>query len=387
MSYGILLKNANTNSSYQDDNLIFYSTQREGISTSDPMYFTTVNFTAKTIGVSFEKYGNLISNSSSNNFSFSNFDLNEYNFKGLSANLSKPTIVELCKIKSYELGAGQTIYADTFIAGDKYIKNFNDPGNIYTKTSTFPTGLTTSYFGTSLNYTLPSSGVQNFVYVSFEDNTHSKYFLAVPQSIGATIPNNFRWYELPNNVFFNDIDYYFTINASGFNGTNISINSFNGIIPSKGKTILINNVNYDDTYSGVYVIQTITNNVILSRGNIVNNFPGQTFNIKINLDNSNALTYNTAVYYVPFEYGYTSDSFTKALKLTKFTNPIQNDPTKYTPLFKDNYDNSSLILQLNTISDSSKKSDAFILGIGVSNWFPDSILYNVNVSYQIKEGY
>jgi len=347
MSYGILLKNANTNSSYQDDNLIFYSTQREGISTSDPMYFTTVNFTAKTIGVSFEKYGNLISNSSSNNFSFSNFDLNEYNFKGLSANLSKPTIVELCKIKSYELGVGQTIYADTFIAGDKYIKNF----------------------------------------ISFEDNTHSKYFLAVPQSIGATIPNNFRWYELPNNVFFNDIDYYFTINASGFNGANISISSFNGIIPSKGKTILINNVNYDDTYSGVYVIQAITNNVILSRGNIVNNFPGQTFDIKVNLDNSNALTYNTAVYYVPFEYGYTSDSFTKALKLTKFTNPIQNDPTKYTPLFKDNYDNSSLILQLNTISDSSKKSDAFILGIGVSNWFPNSVLYNVNVSYQIKEGY
>jgi hypothetical protein len=73
--------------------------------------------------------------------------------------------------------------------------------------------------------------------------------------------------------------------------------------------------------------------------------------------------------------------------LTKFTNPIQNDPTKYTPLFKDNYDNSSLILQLNTISDSSKKSDTFILGIGVSNWFPNSILYNVNVSYQIKEGY
>jgi len=387
MSYGVLLKNANTNSSYQDDNLTFSNTQREGISTSDPFYFTTVNFNAKNMSVEFERYGNLISSSQSSSFTYLNFDLNSYNFKGLCVNISKPTVVELCKIKSYEIGVGQTIYADNFSSGDKYLRNFADPGNLYIKTTSYPVGLTTSYFGQALNYAEPNINVQNFFYATFEDVLHTKYFLAVPQAPGATIPNNFRWYEIPNNNFFNDVDFYCTINFSGFDGSSLPIGIFNGIVPGKGKTILINNSGYSDILSGVYVIQNTVSSVILARGNILNNYPGQIFSVKINLDTSNSLNYNNVVYYVPFEYGYSANSFTKALRLTKFLNPIQNDPTKYAPLFKDEYDNSSMILQLNNISSAAKKSDSFILGIGVSNWFPDCVLYGVNITYKIKEGY
>jgi hypothetical protein len=388
MSYGVLLKNANSNQII-DDELNFYSTSRASISTSDPMYFSLVGFNSSfTMELNFSEFGSLISSTNNNSFSKINFNLNQNLFYGVALNLSKPTIVELCEIQAYEVGVGQTIFSNNFITNSKYLKNFTDPGNIHVKTSNWPLGYQTSYFGKALNYEWPVApySLQNFIYVKFNNTNLTKNFLAVPQINGAVIPNNFEWYELPSNDFYIEVDYYLQTNFV-FNSTSVSLSVFNGILPKAGETILIDNSSFDDNFSGVYKITNITNNVDLTKNVLKYNYPSQTFIVQANLNLSNNLIRTNGVFYVPFEYGYPAECFTKALKLATFSNVAQNTPSNYTPLYKDNLSNSKMIIYLNEQAKFTKQSDSFILGIGVSNWYPDSTLFGVGLNYEIKEGF
>jgi hypothetical protein len=56
-------------------------------------------------------------------------------------------------------------------------------------------------------------------------------------------------------------------------------------------------------------------------------------------------------------------------------------------LLKDNFDTSSLCLCLNDQAKYTKQSDTFILGIAVSNWYPDCTLFGLGLNYVIKEGF
>jgi hypothetical protein len=386
MSYGVLLKNASNN--YIVDDLSFYSCQRASISTSDAFYFSLAGFnSSSTIALNYSQTGNLIGNTASN-FSNINFNLNENKFYGLCLNVSRPTVIELCQIEAFEVGVGQTVFTDNFTNDSKYIMNLSDPGNIYIKTSNYPIGVQTNNFGLGLNYLWPSAAysLQNFTYVKYSDTNFTKYFLAVPQTQGATIPNNFEWYELPSTQFFYNIDYSVTL-SSVFKGTSIPLGIFNGIIPKSGEKILINNSSTNDTLSGVYDIVSITNQINLAKSDISYNYPGQIFIVRVDIDFSNNLNYNPSTYYVPFEYGYPAVCFTKPLMLKLYENFAQSDPSKYVPLYRDNFDFSSLILPLNDREKFNKQSDTFILGIAVSNWYPDSKLFGVGLNYVIKEGY
>ncbi len=386
MSYGVLLKNASSN--YIVDDLSFYSCQRASISTSDTFYFSLAGFnSSSTIALNYSQTGNLIGNTASN-FSNINFNLNENKFYGLCLNVSRPTVIELCQIEAFEVGVGQTVFTDSFTNDSKYIMNLSDPGNIYTKTSSYPIGVQTSNFGLGLNYLWPSASysLQNFTYVKYSDTNFTKYFLAVPQIQGATIPDNFEWYELPTTQFFYEIDYNVTL-SSAFNGLSMPLGNFNGIIPKSGEKLLINNSSTNDNLSGVYDIVSITNQINLAKSDISYNYPGQIFIVRVDIDFSNNLNYNPNTYYVPFEYGYPAVCFTKPLMLKLYENFAQSDPSKYTPLYRDNFDFSSLILPLNDREKFNKQSDTFILGIAVSNWYPDSKLFGVGLNYVIKEGY
>jgi hypothetical protein len=386
MSYGILLKNATNN--FIVDDLPFYACQRASISTSDPFYFALTGFnSSNSIALNYSQTGNLIGSTASN-FSNVNFDLNENQFYGLCLNVSRPTVVELCQIEAFEVGVGQTVYTDSFTNDAKYIMNLSDPGNVYTKTSSYPLGVQTSDFGLGLNYLWPSASynLQNFTYVRYSDTNFTKYFLAVPQTQGAVIPNDFKWYELPSTKFFYSIDYSVTLSFV-FNGSSIPLANFNGIIPKIGEKILVNNSLNNDDLSGVYDVISITNYVNLAKSDISYNYPGQIFIVRVDIDFSDNLNYNPNTYYVPFEYGYPAICFTKPLMLRLYENIAQNDPSKYIPLYRDNFSFSSLILHLNNQTKFNKQSDTFILGIAVSNWYPDSKLFGVGLNYVIKEGY
>jgi hypothetical protein len=387
MSYGVLLKNS-TNNSLVDD-LSFYSCQRASISTSDSLYFSLAGFSSlSSMSVNYSRSGSLIGSDSSSNFSNINFNLNENEFYGLCLNVSKPTVIELCQIEAYEIGAGQTVFTENFGNDSKYIMNLSDPGNVYTKTSEYPLGIQTNNFGLGLNYSWPlaSYSLQNFIYVKYEDTNFTKFFLAVPQVQGTTIPYNFRWYELPSTQFFYNVDYSVSTD-SAYNGISLSLSVFNGIIPKPGEKMLINNSLFNDYLSGVYQIVSITNQINLSKSNLEYNYPGQIFTAKIDLDFSNSLNYNSNTYYVPFEYGYPSVCFTKPLTLALYSNVAQGDPLKYVPLYRDSVNFSSLLLPINDQTKFNKQSDTFILGVAVSNWYPDCKLFGVGLNYEIKEGF
>ena len=396
MSYGVILKNANN--VIQDNVLNFYPTQRGGISTSDPYYFSLVGFnSASSITLSFSQSGSIISADPTSSYTNINFDLNDNNFYATVLNTTKPTVVQLCEIDSYEVGVGITAYKtgistirvpNPFPNNTKYIRNISDPNFIYNKTSAYPIGVVTSNFSNALNYTWPtvSPDLQNFVYTKFATNNITKYFLAVPQIQGATIPNNFLWYELPSTQFYFDVNYYITNLTASFNGTSLPLSSFKNIIPTPGQKILINNFNFSDTLSGLYTVDEITNNVNLVKSDLSFNYPGQIFSALINLDSSTNLNYVPVCYFVPYEYGYPAECFTKGLKLTQFTNPGQNSPSSYVPLYKDNYSSSIMSLNLNPVGKMFKESDRFVLGIAVSNWMPDSKLFGIDLNYEIFEG-
>ncbi len=362
MSYGILLKNANTNQTETEDSISFSAVQRGNISTSAVYYFSTFGFNAKEINLNVPETGSLLGDNG-DNFSFIDFNLNQYDFYGVAANTTRPTVIEICKIHSYEIGVGQTVFSDDFTTNKKYIKNFNAPSNIFSKQADYPAGIQTSYFQNALNYINPASGVENFLYVTF-DGQNPRYFLATPGVV---------WKEIPNIDFYQNTDYFLTINSTAFDGSKLELNSFSGVIPKRGNTILIKN-NLNTELSGVYSIENITDYVYLSRGNLKFNFPGQSFESKVDLDKSNSLNYNSIINYIPFSYGYAAECFTKPLPLVEYTSSSKGTSGQYPPLFRDAYDFSALRLKLSSPSSINQVSDSFQLGVFVSTWCPDSKL-------------
>lgn len=369
MAYGIYLYSTNTNKSYFDDPLVFYPTTRSGISSSDLYRFLTFNFNSQKMKVGFNEFGNLISSVSNNNFSYINFDLNVDGFYGVANNMSKPAVVELCEICGYETGVGKTVLSGSGLIGQKTIQNFSNPTSIY---SIGTSGFNVSYFSNALSYV----SNENFGYVHYNDNLNniSKYFLASPSSV---------WYELPDQTFYYSSDFYLQISSGiNFSGASLALNLFNQIIPTVGQQIVINNVNNNDKLSGLYTIIKITNQVYLSPALISYNFPGQIFSININLNTSTLNSLLSDCFYIPYEYGTPSKTFSKNLQLKQYLKLI-NTTSAYFPLFKDAHSNSSLILCLTKQGQLTKQSDVFQLGIAVSNWFPDSLLFGVNLNYSI----
>lgn len=378
MSYGIVLKNSTTSSSYIDDVVQFYPTQRGGIATSDPHYFNLNFFTAQTMAVSFDEYGNLITQNPSSTFSNINFDLNQQNFYGVANNLSKPTIIKICDINGYETAVNQFIFSNNYFLNNKIIRNYSEPNHIYNLTNLSPIGFSTSYFSNLLNSTYLQNS--NFGYVSYSDtyNNINKYFLAAP------VGSNISWYELPVLQFYYTIDYYLTNYSSSFNGISVPLSIFNGIIPTKGQLILINN-KLNDTISGVYSITEIQSYVLLTQGSLYYNYPSQVFICNTNLDTSSSTINNGVCYYVPYSYGAPGKPFTKNLQLTQFI--ANNNPSSFMPMYKDLYTQTDFILYLNPKGQLTKQSDIFQLGVAVSNWFENSYLFGVTINYQIKEGF
>lgn len=381
MAYGVLMKNETTGETVEKNKVSFYPTERSSIGTSDIYHFFTVNFTSQSMNVSFGQYGSLLSSTVGSPLSNINFDLNFYGFSGFCHNYSRPTLIELCEIKSYESGIGRTVLANDFTNQDKYIRNYTDPANIYVRTEGYPISLSTSYFGNSLQYLLPSSNVQNFTYVKYSDDYGSKNFLAVP-SLESTV----SWVEIPSLTFYCDTEYFLTNSDPNFDGTSIKITSFKNIIPEIGASILINNINFNDELSGVYVIVKITNVIQLNKSDLDWNYPGQIFNSRIDLDTSTNVFFYDCCYYVPYDYGYPAKTFEKSLKLTKYNTSTQSSST-FAPLYHDDKESSKLNLYLADKGARTKQSDSFVLGMGVSNWFPDSKLFGVVLNYEIKEGY
>lgn len=369
MAYGLLLRNASDNSFVND--LVYFNTiQRNGISTSNVLYFDAVNFITQEINVGIGEFGNLISSDGA----VTNFNLFDFGFGGSGHNNDKPTIVEICEIKGYEIGAGNTIFASTLVKGDKILQNYSQPNYLWEVSNVDPFVMISSNFSKALDTRYVKN--ENFAFVNYTSDNTSLHFLAVPGS-------PFSWQELPSGEFYHPIDYYVSIISSGFDGTNISINYFRGLAPELNQTILINNKAYNDALSGVYVIQHVTNSVYLSKSNILFNYPSQVFISDANLDVN---TEQNICHYVPFDYGTPGESFSKNLCLTPFSNGITST-AQYMPLLKDSISQSKMILFLNTQYALKKKSDNFIVGIAVSNWFNDSLIFGIDLNYQIKEGF
>lgn len=386
MSYGIFLKNLLTGELLFDEGINFYTTQRSGISTSDSLLFQSMGFTANKIYVSFSEFGNLIGLGTIL-YSNINFEMNNFNFKGVGVNLSKPTLVEICSIDAYEvmntsLGIAETVFSSNISIGQKMIKNINDPNKIFKIVDTSPLSLEESKFNLMLNssYLQPSSGYENFSYVQFNDSNITKYFIPIPGS------PNFSWYELPDEQFYYTVDYYLTNTNSGFAGTNISISFFNQIIPKVNESILINNHLFDDTKSGLYKISSIKDKVFLKPAELFYNHIGQTFDSKINLDISTSTSQTPIVNYIPYSYGVTNVPFSKNLGLVSFVGGITTS-LNYPPILKDEFSESKLVLSLNKEYQFTRKSDTFKLGLAVSNWCDNSTLFGVGLNYEIKEGY
>ncbi len=362
MAYGILLKNTDTNQTVVDDTLIFNSVQRGNISTSQTYYFSTYGFNAPEIELNLPQTGNLLG-SNGDNFSFIDFSLNQYDFYGVGVNASRPTVIELCKIHSYEIGVGQTVFSDDFTENKKYIQNFSAPNNIFVKQSDYPVGVQTSYFINALNFINPVSGVEKYLYVTFE-GSNPKYFLATPGIV---------WQELPSLDFYHNTDFFVTLSDTSFDGSLLNLSVFKGIAPKKNNTILIKN-NLNTTLSGVYAIERVTDYVYLSRGSLKFNFPGQSFESRIDLDRSDSLNYNSVVNYVPFSYGYAAECFTKSLPIVEYTSASVGVANQYPPLYRDEYDISKLRLKLGNQASINQNSDSFRVGVFVSTWCPDSKL-------------
>lgn len=382
MAYGVYLKNINTNETIFDGSLMFHPAERSGISTSDTYFFHTTGFTATQMSVNFAQHGNLIGIASVPAYSQINFDLNQFNFYGIGANMEKPTVVEICTIDAYEIGLANTVYSSNISVGQKCIKNYSDPHKIFEIQDVSPLSITESDFADILkeHYLKPAVGVESFCYVKFDDSNITKFFLAFPDS------GNIAWYELPDEVFFHEADYSLTNVWNDFNGSSLPLSVFQGIVPKVNETILVDNAFLDDTLSGLYTISALKDTVVLDGSALSYNHVGQIFNIKKNLDISNSMAHYPAVYYVPYEYGQSDKPFAKNLQLKAFTG---NDSSidDYPPLMKDEHSESKLILYLNEQYMFTKRSDAFKTGIAVSNWCDDSILFGVGFNYEIKEGY
>ena len=124
----------------------------------------------------------------------------------------------------------------------------------------------------------------------------------------------------------------------------------------------------------------------MKKNPILFNYAGQIFSCYINLDNSNNLSYNSCVYYVPYEYGSFANTFSKPLQLTQYTNALGANINTYPPLASNSYFTSELLLPLEKRSGLlNKSSDAFRVGVFVSNFAPDNSELITMMQYSITE--
>lgn len=367
MSYGVLLKNAATNKTAQNS-LIFYNTQRGGISTSDEYKLSLINFTTNRASIYYDQFATLISPTQDT----VSFDTNTLGFYGVFLNTETTSVIKICNIESYETGIGQTVYSENYdVSTSKIIKNFSSPNYIYN-------GIGTDYFSGVLNYLTNTSTDENFAYLKFEDSNEIKIFSPLVNS-GAV-----SWIEIPDETFYFNIDYYIDMRSESFNGSYIEYSLFRNITPKNGETILVNSA--DDQLSGVYTVKNITNRVNLTKGPLNFNYPGQTFNINIDLRSSTITEYYKTCFYVSSNYGFAAEVFTKNLNLKEWNGDLIDAPNQYVPLYIDSYNRSNGIINLHPLGRLTQESDSFKLGVGVSNWFPDSTLIGLSFNCEIKEG-
>ena len=374
MSYGIILKNALDNTSILNDDLTYYPTTRNGYSTSDPIYFDTVGFSAKSMTLNFDQFAGITS--AVVNYS-SNIPLNDYKAYICAKNLIKPTVVKICNIYGFETGLGATHYSSGIQIGNIIIKNFSDPDNLYSITNA---GINTSSAINSNSFIISSQyfGAGNFGYVS--DNENNIFLLAYPN-----MSSNASWIQIPEEQFYYYSNYFITLNDVNFNGKKLNLSNFNKIVPKVNETILISNSN-NDTLSGVYSISMVSDYIYLKKNPILFNYAGQIFSCYINLDNSNNLSYNSCVYYVPYEYGSFANTFSKPLQLTQYTNALGANINTCPPLASNSYFTSELLLPLEKRSGLlNKSSDAFRVGVFVSNFAPDNSELITMMQYSITE--
>lgn len=378
MAYGISLKNTSSNISI-NSGLDFYPTSRSGISTSDSYFFETTNFKTNKLSIFFDRLGNILA--SSNDLpSYVNFDLNQNNFYGLIHNNTRPTVIKMCDIAGYENTSGMVYSSSGLAIGSLMIKNVTDPENIYTATSISPITLESNLFSKILNNNYIQD--ENFVYVKYIDYDYSTQFLLMPTGGG------FTWEELPEENFSYNCDYYITNSDMSFDGTYLLFSDFNNIIPKQNQSVLID-YSLDDSMSGLYLIDRITNKVFLKKSDLIYNFPGQNFYCFTNLDLSNSSLNVPSCFYVSYDYGTPGMVFSKSLCLKQFNNSLTNS-SNYLPMFNYNYQSnisySQMVLNLTSASVLTKTSDEFTLGIAVSNWCQDCLVYNIGLNLNIEEG-
>jgi hypothetical protein len=380
MAYGFQLKKV-LNNNIIDSLLNYYPTTRSGFSTSDILYFESINFKSTQILITFGNSANLLPVSYSNLPNF-NFDLNTNNFFMIARNYSKPTVVKICDISGYETGLGATTYSTSLNLGSQIIKNYNDVNHFYTINNLSPiNSIQNSVLSTIIN----SNYIQgdNFAYVRYSNVNYNKFFLLYYSN------SVFSWMEIPTDSFYVNCDFYITNNDVTFNGTKLSYSVFNNIPFTPGQTILINNP-INDTLSGLYTITNISNSVNIKNSQLFFNFPGQSFSATTNLDISGLNNNVSVCYYVPYSYGNPGEVFSKPLLLQKYTNLFINSPANYLPILT--YENNNLVsqttflLQLNNNVNLSKLSDQFQLGMSVSNWCPDSLLMDATLNIEVDGG-
>jgi hypothetical protein len=384
MAYGFQLRKATDNTAI-DQNLTLYGSARNGISTSDPYYFETINFTGNLIYLSMDNLADYLP--SSNLYSANtNFDLINQNFIPKVRNLSKPTIVKICDVDSYETSnTNKIIISSGLKVGSQILSNYSSPSTLQTVIALNITQYATSKLNTIVN----SNYIQqdNFAYVKYYDslNNFYKYFLLSFNSGSA------NWIEIPDESFYNYVDFYITI-STPFNGVSLNIALFQNITISRNQTILIN-CQTNDSLSGLYTIDNITSTVFLKKGNLFFNYIGQTFFCDTNIDFSSSTNRVSCCYYVPYTYGNTSEVFSKNLNLTKFINSISS-ASNYLPLICDSIDSnnsfissSTFLIPTNKAINLSKFSDQFIIAMGVGTYLNDGTFFSGSFNIQINEGF
>jgi hypothetical protein len=233
MAYGFQLKKTSDNTVY-DQNISFYTSPRGGISTSDSYYFETLHFNTSLMYLSFDNLANYLP--SLNIYQAStNLDITGQNLFPVVRNLSKPTVVKICDVAGFEISAGNKIFSSLGLnIGSQILLNYSSPQYLQTITQISPLTLSSS---SKMNQIINSNYIQkdNFAYVRFVDNNFYKYFLLV------YINSVWSWYEIPDDKFYNSVDFYLNNSDQTFDGTKINYASFNNIPVNAGQQILINN--------------------------------------------------------------------------------------------------------------------------------------------------
>jgi len=381
MAYGLQLR---VDKNMAGGDLIFSTSARNGISTSPAYHFEAINFSSNIIRLSFDNLANHLP--SSNLYpACMNFDLLDQNFTPRARNISKPTIVKICDVASYETSADTKIFSSSELEiGTQILANYSSPADIKVVSNTAPIGYSTS----KLNGIVNSDYIQkdNFAYVRYCDvkNNFYKYFLLSFFS-GSPV-----WHEIPNDSFYNYVDFYLTLNDP-FQGDSLDIGVFQNITISRNQTILIN-CKSNDLLSGLYSIDNITSTVFLKKGGLFSNHIGQTFFCNTDIDVSSSYNQESSCYYVPYEYGATAAAFSKNLKLAKFINSI-TEPANYMPIVCDAKDSnnkfisaSEFLIPTNAEVNLTRFSDKFVFGINVGEYLRDGTVFDGNINIQIDEG-